>query len=254
MTEKIDELKQLKKRLQRSVGVEILLCIAALALVFVNPAITIAMLGAEAVFYLAVIHRQKRNFQQVFKAYNIEESLRMCLKDVTYQKKDLVTKETVSGWFQENAHVLSLMARDGVRASWQGMPITLCDISMTYEWHPLGDSGGKKAYETIAGIICLADTGAGEGRGCFLDSADFDRADLPELLKKQLVSLREEEPGRIFFGMDGGRAMILIQNRFLSSQMVQIKAEITPRLLRFEQFPELHDVLRIVGSVRGKQK
>lgn len=284
MNEKIASLNTTKKKLQTASLIFVGCGILCVLLLMRQPAISALLLAAMLLFYLFGFRRQVKRYRQRERQAMLEEGLRSCFKEITYKEKDGVSQEHI-----QQTHFLpmeasqKILVRDTITGSYQMMPVIMTDVTTSYRIAPeLGEKrvnflsgcyfeiqlsryrGGsfqlwprdmlsesvQKHYHP--GFINLP--APGKLKDSFLLSIPQDASEpvISEDTEKAILRLAEYTPGRLALQASGSRLQIFIQSRFMCTQQLPAKVDITPQMLSANPFPETPYLLRIVDALNTR--
>lgn len=287
MNEKIKKIQQEKKKAQIMIGIFVVGLLFSLILTFRRSPLATLLLGIMFLFYVFVFRRQAKQYQNVIKTATLEECLRPYLKEITYEEKNGLKSEHISeSHFLPVQHDKSILIRDTVRGTYQALPAFLSDVTCDYtSVRPVKHGNEKPILDFISGnwfeirfssplpYSCtiwdkqLVDSTAREPffegfrmmSGCqarefenkfFTYTKEAEDFILPEEVTGALLKLAEFTPGQVAAQLDGPVFRIFIRNRFLYTNAVSPKVEITPQLLQHNQYPEISYILRVADAVR----
>lgn len=279
--EKIAALTKAKKNLQIF---SILLVVCGIAVIFLlslKPAAGLVLTLALVVIYLLLFRKQAKDYRQAVKQAMLEEGLRPFLKNITYERKDGVSPETIlSPHFLPSETPKNLLVRDTVQGTYQTMKAFLTDVTTDYLSYK---DGGKQVTDFLSG--CLFDVSLPHGshanfllwskkimpeKSCahyfshmqqrtapgslakdfilytYTTDAPFE---LSEESEKTIQRLSEYTPGHVCLQVLDGHLRIFISNRFLFTLHIPGQVEITSKILNTNPFLELPYMLRIVDTL-----
>lgn len=285
MNEKLNKIRQEKRTAQIMVAVCAAGLAVSLILTLRRSPFAFVFYGLILLFYLFVFRNQSKRYQQAVKNATLEECLRPFLKNISYQEKDgLDPKAILNAGFIPIEHENSLLIRDIVHGSYQAMPVFLSDVTSDYVSAKSTKRGNEKpVFDFLSGNwfeICFKESFpfsctiwdkelvSDSAREHFFNgfysadssqNAEFrnrfctytkDRPDitLPDELTRALPKLAEFTPGKIAVQLDGQHFRIFIRNRFLYTNTVSPKIDITPQILQHNQYPEISYILRAADA------
>ena len=288
MNEKLNQIRQEKKKAQFLVLVCVAGLLASLVLTLRRSPLAIGFYAAVLIFYLVVFRRQSKRFQQTVKTATLTECLRPYLKDIAYQEKNgLETSQITQARLLPVEHPKSILIRDTVKGSYQALPVFLSDVTVDYQSSRPTKSGEEKAIvDFLSGNWFEIQLKKALPFSCtiwdkelvpapvreqfFSDyrcsdicqppafrerfstyTRDHSDVSISEELEKALLKLAEITPGQIAVQLDGQAFRVFIRNRFLYTRGLSPKAEPTAQILTHNQYPEISYILRVVDAVRG---
>lgn len=288
MNEKLNQIRQEKKKAQFLVLICVAGLLISLVLTLRRSPMAIVFYAAVLLFYLLVFRRQGKRYQQTIKTATLTECLRPFLKSITYQEKDgLEPGQILKPHLLPVEHPKSILIRDTVTGTYQTLPVFLSDVTVDYQSSRLTRQGEEKAMvdflsgnwfeiqlkEELPFSCTIWDrelTPAAVREQFFSDQRCLDICQtpafrerfssytrehsdlsLPEELEKALLKLAEITPGQVAAQLEGNRFRIFIKNRFLYTRQPSPRIEITAQMLNYNQYSEIHYILRAVDAVRG---
>lgn len=286
MNEKISALNRAKQTLQTILLVITILTVFCLLLSFKVPAAGAVLFLVLIAAYFLYYKRKVSQFKQQVKQTIIEEGLRSFLKDITYQQKQGVPAEEITGArFIPAEHPKNLLIRDTVRGTYQMLPVLLTDLTADFQ-AAFTDKKGKeqKVTDFLSGCYFDIQLAAPAGTDCILLPKSYMPAEardiyfghlacldapgelakdyclyaadkenppcLPEEFLKAFQRLIEYTPGQAAVQLSGRHLRVFIRRRFVYTVDIPMRTEITARLLSSNPFAEMHYLLRLADALR----
>lgn len=281
MNEKINALNAAKKKIQAVSLVFVVCGILCVLLLMRRPMASGILLAAMLLFYIFCFRRLVKRYRQKERQAMLEEGLRSCLKEITYQEKDGISKDALQQTHFLPAEVPSnILIRETVTGTYQGMPAVMTDITTAYRIYPgtkekrMGFLSGcyfeirlsrcqwqrfqlwpkemlpeQARSHYLPGLTESPAPGKLKDSFCLYISQDVLEPPLSEDTIKAILRLAEYTPGRLVLQASGSCLQIFIQNRFLCTQELPAKEDITAQMLSVNPFPEAPYLLRVADAM-----
>jgi len=281
MNDKISALNATKRKLQTASLVFVICGILCIAMLMKQPRLSAVFLAAMLLAYVFGFRRQVKRYRQRERQAMLEEGLRSCFKEITYQEKDgLSQADILDAHFLPAETSQKILIRETVTGFYQRMPAAMTDITTCYQILP---GSGKKQVNFLSGCYfqirlsrctgssfqlwpqdmlseqvfahylpgyhsCPAPAGLKKNFSCYIPDGAPEPV-LSEDAEKAILRLQEYTPGRLALQLDGSCLRIFIQSRFMCTRQLPAKVDITPQMLSENPMPEAPYMLRVADAL-----